>query len=78
MVKLVYLSTVVSEIQSNQYGCVSLAVIDQVIQVFWEAVAAMNTISRESKWLGLCFDPFQLCFKSFTRAMANVSKDTFK
>lgn len=60
MVKLAYLSTVVSEIQSNKYGCMSLAATDQVSQVFLEATAAMNTMSRESEWLGLCFDPFQL------------------
>lgn len=77
--KLVHLSTAVSEIQSSKYWMrVPCNHRLKVIQVSLEAMAAMHTIGRESDSLGIAFDPFQPCFKSFTRAMENVSKDAFK
>lgn len=74
-----HLSTAVNEIQSNKYWmCVPHSYRLKVIQASSEAMAAMHTILRENNSLGVPFDPFQLCFKSFARAMENVSKDTFK
>lgn len=73
--KLVHLSTAVNEIQYNKYWMsIPRSHRWEVIQVSLEAMAAMYTMSRESGLLGGAFDPFQLCFKTLTRVMENVSK----